>query len=183
MAKQSTDAILVIDGYNIIGACPDLRQVRDRNSLEDSRHRLAEHLMSYGALGGYHIWLVFDAYDTRGPASVDRRTETLQIHYTPLGQTADTYIEKLCADFRYDVRRFQQRLIVATSDRAQRLMVVGYGAEWMSAQHLLRDMTQQQRQMHQRKKPRQRPSGRLSHALDPVAHQRLSQMRYGLLGK
>ncbi len=181
MAHQPS-AILVVDGYNIIGACPDLSQLREQGRLEDARHRLTEAMMSYGVLKSYCIWLVFDAYERHGPASVDQRTNTLQIHYTPFGQTADTYIERICAKFRYDVRRFKQRLIVATSDRAQRLMVVGYGAEWVSAQHLLVDMAQQQRQVRQRR-PRQRPSGRLSNALDPVALQRLSQMRYGLSGK
>ncbi|MEO0409874.1 MAG: NYN domain-containing protein, partial [Cyanobacteria bacterium P01_A01_bin.135] len=96
--------------------------------------------------------------------------------------TADTYIEKQCADFRYDVRRFECRLIVATSDRTQRRMVVGYGAEWMSAQRLLSDMSAQHQQVRQRKQPK-KSTGRLSGALDPVALQRLSQMRYGLSGK
>ncbi|MEO0409651.1 MAG: NYN domain-containing protein, partial [Cyanobacteria bacterium P01_A01_bin.135] len=130
---HSIDAILLVDGYNIIGACPKLTRLRDRHSLEDSRHQLMESLIGYGPTRGYCVWLVFDAYGTGGPATVDKQTDHLQIHYTPLGQTADTYIEKQCADFRYDVRRFECRLIVATSDRTQRRMVVGYGAEWMSA--------------------------------------------------
>ncbi|MGF1514410.1 MAG: NYN domain-containing protein [Elainellaceae cyanobacterium] len=182
MAHQP-NAILVVDGYNIVGACPDLSRTRDRHSLEEARHRLTEAMISYSALQNYFTWLVFDAYGTRGPAAVDRQTDNLHVHYTSLGQTADTYIERVCADFRYDVRRFEQRLIVATSDRAQRLMVVGYGAEWISAQRLLVDMGLQQQTVRQRKDSRQRSSGRLSSALDPVAHQRLSQMRYGLSGK
>ncbi|MGF1535809.1 MAG: NYN domain-containing protein [Elainellaceae cyanobacterium] len=176
-------AILVVDGYNVVGACPTLSQVRDRDGLEEARHRLTESLIGYGPLHDYCIWLVFDAYGTRGPATVDKLTDSLQIHYTPLGQTADTYIEKLCADFRYDVRKFEHRLIVATSDRAQRLMVVGYGAEWLSSQRLLSDVAAQQQQVRRRKKSKPRSSGRLSGSLDPVALQRLSQMRYGLSGK
>lgn len=181
MVHPTIDAILLVDGYNIIGACPDLRQARDR-SLEDARHQLTETLMGYGPVRAYSVWLVFDAYGASGPATVDKMTDHLHIHYTPLGQTADTYIEKQCADFRYDVRRFEYRLIVATSDQTQRRMVIGYGAECMSAQQLLTDMATQQQQVRRRKK-RQRSSARLSKALDPVALQRLSQMRYGLSGK
>jgi predicted RNA-binding protein with PIN domain len=180
MPRPLPQAVLLVDGYNVVGAWTDLREVRDRDGLQESRRQLAEILINYSAFQGYDTQLVFDSQyrDTAGNREVI--TPNLCICYTDFGQTADTYIEKACAAFRHDIRKFDQRLIVATSDRAQQLTVVGYGAEWMSAEKLAADVAAINRRVQRRQKPgRKFPSRSLAHALDPIAQKRLAQLRLG----
>lgn len=180
MPRTPYQAVLLVDGYNIIGAWSDLKQVRDRYGLEESRRSLVEALTNYSAFQGFDTQVIFDAQyqDNLGVREVV--TQNLSICYTDFGQTADTYIEKACANFRYDLRKFHQRLIVATSDRAQQLTVVGYGAEWMSAQRLATEVELCTQRVQRKQKSSHKASSRfLAHSLDPIAQERLSQLRFG----
>lgn len=176
----SAQATLLVDGYNIIGAWPRLQQVRDFASLEEARRALVEDLTSYSAFQGYATQVVFDSqYQTNGGAR-EEITDYLSVHYTDFGQTADTYIERFCALFQRQVQVRSHRLIVATSDRAQQLTVIGYGAEWMSAQQLHHDLDATTRSVRSRQKSRQSTRrSLLAHGLDPAAQARLHQLRFG----
>jgi uncharacterized protein len=177
---SSYQAVLLVDGYNIIGAWAELKQVRDRDGLEAARRYLIESLVNYSAFQGFDTQVVFDAQYQDTPGYREVVTNNLAICYTDFNQTADSYIEKACADFRHDLRKFHQRLIVATSDRAQQLTVVGYGAEWMSAMKLAADVEMCARRVQRKQKANRKSSSRfLSHSLDPIAQQRLSQLRFG----
>lgn len=181
MPSVSSEAVLLVDGYNIIGAWPKLGRTRDRDGLEASRYQLIELLLNYSAFQGFDTRIVFDAQYRDTPSKAETITENLSVHYTDFGQTADSYIEKACANFRYDVRKFQQRLIVATSDRAQQLTVVGYGAEWMSAHQLAAEIESSSHRIRQKHKPKKPSSSRfLVNSLDATARQRLAQLRMGL---
>jgi predicted RNA-binding protein with PIN domain len=80
---------------------------------------------------------------------------------------------------------------VATSDQAQRLTVIGYGAEWMSAKILAQAIEQSRSQVKQQQRQRQRRSRRdplrngsqsrgwVSNQ-DPSVQDKLSQWRYGM---
>jgi predicted RNA-binding protein with PIN domain len=180
MPRSVPQAVLLVDGYNIVGAWQDLKAVRDRDGLEPSRHRLAEALTGYSAFQGFDTQLVFDSQYQETCGSREIITPNLCVCYTDFGQTADTYIEKACADFRHDLRKFQQRLIVATSDRAQQLTVVGYGAEWMSAERLESEVEAAALRVRQKQKSAKKSSARLlGHTLKPDAQKRLTEMRFG----
>jgi len=72
-------------------------------------------------------------------------------------------------------------MIVATSDRAQQLTVVGYGAEWMSAEQLAADVEATARRSERQHKSRKQNSSRfLASSLDPESQQRLAKLRMGL---
>ena len=184
MSSSSYQAILLVDGYNIIGDWPNLKRSRDRHGLEAARYELIESLINYTASVSYRTKVVFDAHYQDTPRSTETHTKALSVHYTAFAETADTYIEKFCATFAR--KKYQQestRLIVATSDRAQQLTVVGYGSEWLSAPMLEREVRQefQKIKSRTRKQTKTKPPGRfLLNALDPVAQQRLRQMRHGL---
>lgn len=186
MPPAPPQAILFVDGYNVIGAWQHLIQLRDRQGLEVARQELVEALLSYSACQDYETHIVFDSQYRDTPGSRESVTSYLSICYTDYRQTADTYIEKACAAFRKDLRKFSQRLIVATSDRAQQLMVVGYGAEWMSAQRLWVEVelaTQRVQRKQQTLRKQKRSSNRfLANALDPAAQARLAQLRLGETG-
>lgn len=172
--------LLLVDGYNVIGAWPELSALRDRNLLADARDRLVEILIDYSAAQSLHAWVVFDAYERRTPAMREARTPWLSAHYTAFAQTADSYIEKVCADFFRLPKVAGRRLRVVTSDRAQQLTVTGYGAEWQSALQLAADVRQAKGQVRQaRAAVRQRRGRSLFDALDPQAQARLSQLRRG----
>ncbi len=181
MTAPSLQAILLVDGYNVIGAWPDLTEMRDVQGLEVARNELAETLANYSAYKGFETLLVFDAYGQRQAHRTEAFTQHLSIHYTSFGQTADSYIEISCAKFRNDLRKFEQRLIVATSDRAQQLTVVGYGAEWMSTAQLASDVQLSVQKVKHRQKPTKHSKQRfLSRSLNPETQAKLAKLRSNL---
>jgi len=179
MSFPTASPVLLVDGYNIIGAWSELKSLRDRD-LEAARDRLVDTLINYTASKGYHTQVVFDAHFQSTPKFRETLTAYLSVYYTAYKETADTYIEKFCATNSRQGRVAQQRLIVATSDRAQQLTVSGYGAEWLSAQQLANDVTWARRKTKTKQRSRQKSQGRfLVNALDPKAQKQLSKLRHG----
>jgi hypothetical protein len=178
----SLDATLLVDGYNIIGAWLPLALQRDRHGLEAARHELVGELANYSAFQGYQTRLIFDAHQRRESyGSSEVVTDALEIYYTEFGETADTHIELFCAQARSRARSPSHRLIVATSDRAQQLTVIGYGAEWMSAQQLISDIENITLSIRRQQRSSRKAKARLlSHALDPAAQKKLEKWRHGL---
>jgi hypothetical protein len=181
MPPSSPQAFLLVDGYNVIGIWSDLKKTRDRHGLEAARQELVEALINYSAFQDYQTQVVFDAHFQNTPSSSEALTNHLSVCYTDFGQTADTYIEKFCAAFRYNISYPKQRLIVATSDRAQQLTVVGYGAEWMSSLQLVSDVELMARRAKRRQRPQKQSGSRfLFNSLDAQAQQRLAEWRRGI---
>lgn len=182
MPRPLLRAVLLVDGYNIIGAWPCLKKTRDQAGLEAARWELVESMTSYSAFQGYDTQIVFDAQYHQAASNQEVITEFLSVHYTEFGQTADTYIEKACASLRYQIAQsLINRVIVATSDRAQQLMVQGYGAEWLSAQQLCGQVETTVCQMRHKYKKRQQSKGRfLANSIDAKARQKLAELRMGL---
>jgi predicted RNA-binding protein with PIN domain len=182
MSRSSLPAVLLVDGYNIIGAWPCLKKTRDHSGLEAARGELVEAMTNYSAFQGYETQIVFDAQYQNTSSNKEIITELLSVHYTDFGQTADTFIEKSCASLRYQIAQsLISRFIVATSDRAQQLMVQGYGAEWLSAQQLCGEVeTTVCRMRHKYQSRKQSKSRFLANAIDAKARQRLAELRMGL---
>lgn len=179
MSSSPPQPLLFVDGYNIIGAWPRLSQIRDADSLEMAREHLVEEMTNYSAYQGFRTRIVFDAYNQKQKGLRERITQDVLIHYTDFGQTADTCIEKWCADLQREVRYLNLRLIVATSDQAQRHTVTGYGAEWMSAQRLALDMEQavSQGRRNRHSKATGRKAKKSKTTLKPAVHDRLLALR------
>ncbi|QLE55301.1 NYN domain-containing protein [Nostoc sp. TCL26-01] len=181
MPRSSFPAVLLVDGYNIIGAWPCLKKTRDKDGLEAARLELVEAMTSYSSFQGYETQIVFDAHYQNTGSNKEVITELVSVHYTDFGQTADTYIEKICASLRPQMssqRIF--RVIVATSDRAQQLTVQGYGAEWLSAQQLCGEVETTVCRMRQKYQTRKQSKSRfLASAIDAQARQRLAELRMG----
>lgn len=173
-------AVLLVDGYNVVGSWAGLKQTRDRVGLEAARWELIQSLTDYSAFQGHKTQLIFDAQYRNCPGSCEIITQNLAVYYTDFGQTADTYIEKICALSRQKTSSLRQRIIVATSDRAQQLTVMGYGAEWLSAQQLAREVKSVHHLVRQKQKTIKKPPSRLANSLDPLAKQRLERLRLGI---
>ena len=178
VATSSSDALLLVDGYNIIGTWTQLQTVRDRDGLEPARRQLIETLVNYAALAGMRGRVVFDAHYQRRQGCQEAVSDHFHVYYTDFGQTADTYIETLCAKFaRQQATYPYKRIIVATSDRAQQQTALGYGAHWWSAQELAQAVDQAQWRRAKRQaaaRPRRRL---LINCLDAGAQARLAQWR------
>jgi uncharacterized protein len=190
MPPSRKQAVLLVDGYNVIGAWTDLyerqkkrnpMQSGSREDLEAARSKLVEELINYSAFEDYETKVVFDAYSRDAPAYCEIITPNLSIHYTDFLETADTYIEKFCAAFRHDLQYSASRLIVATSDRAQQLTAIGFGAEWISSLQLISEVDFSAKRSKRRHRPQKQSSGRfLFNSLDSKAQARLSALRHGL---
>ena len=182
MTQTPPQAVLLVDGYNIIGAWPYLKRIRDTDGLEASRWQLVEALVNYSAFQGFATQVVFDAQYQNTCSNQEVITQNLSVYYTEFGQTADTYIEKICAARPYPHRSHLFRLIVATSDRAQQLTVMGYGAEWLSAQQLYYDVEATAVRVRNKNKIRKQSSSSrfLANSIDAKARQRLAELRMGL---
>ncbi|NEQ41194.1 MAG: NYN domain-containing protein [Okeania sp. SIO3I5] len=180
MSRPLRQTVLFVDGYNVIGLWPRLREILNVHGLETARRDLIEALVNYSASRDLKTQIVFDSQYQYTPTVKETVTDNLSVYYTEFGQTADTYIEKACANLRQEMRLSKSRLIVATSDRAQKLTVIGYGAEWMSSQQLANDVESVASGVRSRCQRSKRPSRRfLASYLDPESQKRLAELRMG----
>jgi uncharacterized protein len=176
MVSFSPQAFLLVDGYNIIGTWQDLKKTRDKHGLELARRELVEALINFTVLKEFHTQIVFDAHYQKQPGYQETFTPSLSVHYTGFAQTADTYIEKFSASFQNSNIYNYSRLIVATSDNAQKLTVMGYGAEWLSAQRLQSEVEATIKKEHRKMQPPQKSKGRfLFNTLDEKSQKKLQQ--------
>lgn len=179
MVAPSPNTILLVDGYNIIGAWPRLQRQQRQEDLEAARDSLVEALTGYSAFHGCPTQIVFDAQYQQAVGTHTQITDQLEVHFTDSGQTADTYIEWFCSQARHTINEFQ-RIIVATSDRDHRLTVTGYGAEWMSAHQLIQGIEMTLGKIRDRAKHSKHSRQFLSSLIDPEAKQKLERLRFGL---
>ncbi len=135
MAKKKAKQLLIVDGYNIIGAWPDLRALKDQDRMDEARDLLISKMAEYQSYSGIKVLIVFDAYSVPG---IGRQLKDYQveIYYTAKKETADEKIEKLVAQF-YEKNR---QIYVATSDYTSQRVIFGQGALRKSARELLLDI-------------------------------------------
>lgn len=124
---------LFVDGYNIINAWPELMSLKD---LEHARDKLVDILAGYGAYKNYKIIVVFDAHSVPGADSCEKVFDGVEVVFTGEGETADSYIEKSA----YMAAQMGDSVYVATSDWAEQMIVLGYGAYRLSARELIKDI-------------------------------------------
>lgn len=125
---------LIIDGYNIINAWDNLRDIA-RDDLENSREKLIDEVIEYAEFNGYKAIVVFDAYNVKNSQEKIEKRDHVTVVYTKEHQTADSYIEKFITDLsQYD------DIKVVTNDYAEQQIVLGKGASRVSARELRLDI-------------------------------------------
>ncbi|MCM3757794.1 NYN domain-containing protein [Sporosarcina aquimarina] len=122
--------ILLVDGYNIIGAWPELRELKSLK-LAEARDRLIDLLAEYQAFKGWRVIVVFDAYLVPGIENKENRSR-VEVVFTRENETADERIEKLVAE----LSKRTVQLHVATSDLTEQWIIFGQGALRISAREL-----------------------------------------------
>lgn len=133
--------ILIVDGYNMIGAWPELVQLKQRD-LAGARDRLIEILAEYQGFTGFKVIVVFDAYDVKGIEKKYRK-HRVEVIYTKSEETADERIEKLANELNSRTTQ----VYVATSDFTEQWAIFGQGALRISARELLEEVQDTERRI------------------------------------
>ena len=124
---------LIVDGYNALHAWPNLRDFMAKNQIEVGRNRLVAMLADYAAASGVEVTVVFDSHHRQGAEQVTK-VDGITVRYGTASATADNVIERMA----YKVTRggLAHDVIVATSDRLQRELVIAMGVGVMTTLEL-----------------------------------------------
>ncbi len=121
-------AYLLVDGYNVLYAHPELRSLAERD-LKAARDRLMDLLSNYQGFCRETIILVFDAYRVKGGQEHMETWHNLKVVFTKEAETADQYIEKAA----HDMSR-HYRVTVATSDAVEQVIIFGTALRMSAAE-------------------------------------------------
>jgi uncharacterized protein len=126
--------ILLVDGYNIIGSWPELRELKNKD-LAAARDKLVEKMAEYQGYSGFRVIIIFDAYGVQG---IEKKYKNYQLEviFTKENETADERIEKLAIA----LSNRKTQIHVATSDFTEQWAIFGQGALRKSARELLYEM-------------------------------------------
>ena len=130
LKKRTGKDYLLVDGYNIIHAWEDLSALA-REDLDGARAKLIDLLRNYQSWRGCQVIVVFDAYKVKGGKGAVEQLGDLYVVYTKEAETADMYIERTTYQLSRD-----NRVRVATSDGLEQMIILGHGAQRMSAAEL-----------------------------------------------
>lgn len=135
------EAYLLVDGYNVIFAWDELKELAEKN-LDGARGRLLDLLCNYQAVKGCQLIAVFDAYRLAGHPTEVSDYHNIHVVFTKEAETADQYIEKFAHEnsHKYDVT-------VATSDGLEQIIIIGEGCRLMSSRDLKEDIERLSREI------------------------------------
>jgi len=132
--KPILEEYLIVDGYNIIFAIDELKELSKEN-IDSAKDKLKDMLADYQGYKGCHVMIVFDGYRKKGnPGSVEKYFD-LEIVHTKQDETADAYIERKVHEL---VNKY--KVTVATNDNLEQLTILSQGALRMSARLLEEDI-------------------------------------------
>lgn len=121
---------LLVDGYNVIFAWEDLRELAEVN-IDGARGKLLDILCDYQAVRKCSLIAVFDAYRKKGHPEEMFDYHNIHVIYTKEAETADRFIER----FAHDNKK-QYDITVATSDGLEQIIIRGQGCRLLSARDL-----------------------------------------------
>ena len=164
---------LLVDGYNIIHAWEELRELMDEVSLESARQGLMDILSNYKGTRKTTIILVFDGYLVKGNIGTAYKYHNIYVVYTKEAETADHYIERVVTAMpkHYNVR-------VATGDGLEQLIIYGQGAVRMTAKELHIEVKNSEREIREKFIQNRPPKNNiLADHLDQESLEWLEEMR------
>lgn len=140
---KAKEKYLLVDGYNLIYAWPELKAVLDVN-LDGARGKLLDILSNYKAMTDYNVIAVFDAYRVKGHEVT--YSDYLNIHqvFTAEAQTADAYIERFTHEHgkKYDIS-------VVTSDGLEQVIIRGAGARLISSREFIEEVERRAQELRE----------------------------------
>ena len=125
---------ILVDGYSLLHAWPDLARGKARHSPA-ARAELVQQLRQYADAISTPITVVFDG---KGPGSIESEalsTHMMEIIYSKSGRTADDIIERVAA-----LLMKYGEVLVVSNDFAERDTVAAVGANVCSCEHFIRSI-------------------------------------------
>ena len=172
--KPRREEYLLVDGYNIIFAWEELRELAKEN-IHAACDKLMDILSNYQGYRKCTLILVFDAYKVEGHAEEVIPYHNIFVVYTKEAETADQYIEKTV----HRIGR-QYQVTVATSDGLEQVIIMGQGAHRISAMGLKKEIEDAEKAGKQEWKARRQSSK--TYLFDQVSEElsaRLEKVRMG----
>lgn len=164
--------VLLVDGYNIIGAWDELIKLRKRD-IAQARKRLIERMEEYQAYAGNRIIIVFDALYVKGTEHRELYNG-VEIIYTREDETADECIERLVKS----LKNVDNEVYVATSDYMEQRTIFSRGALRIPARELLLNIEYYEKDVPiQLKNRRERQERQVKDQIDHDLFVKLDRMR------
>ena len=132
--KPVLEEYLIVDGYNIIFAWEDLKDLAKVN-IDSAKDKLKDLLCNYQGYKGCRVMVVFDGYRVKGNVGSSVKYFDLEVVHTKQDETADMYIERKVHEIAS-----KYKVTVATSDSLEQLTILSQGALRMSAQMLKQEL-------------------------------------------
>ena len=125
---------IIVDGYNVIFAWEEMRELAERN-IDSAREAFLEILENYQSYKKVGMVVVFDGYKVSGNVGSKIKYGDLEVVYTKEAETADRFIEKTAFEMgrKFDIK-------VVTSDRPVQMAALGDGAMRMSAREFFSEV-------------------------------------------
>ena len=173
--EEKREEYLLVDGYNLIFAWEDLRDLAEKN-IDGARTKLMDILCNYQGYKKCTLILVFDAYKLEGYPGEVTRYHNIHVVYTKEAETADQYIEKTVHAIGD-----KHEVTVATSDRLEQMIIIGQGGRRLSAREFREEVEQVQEQI--RLEARNRKGGSRTYLFDEVEDELADYLEDVRLGK
>ena len=125
---------LLVDGYNVIFAWEDLKELA-KTTIDGAREKLLNILCNYQGYKKCEVIVVFDAYKVKGGVGEVDKLNNINIVYTKEAETADSYIEKVTKKLAKN-----NRVKVVTSDGLEQLIIMGNGCLRVSSQEFYQEV-------------------------------------------
>lgn len=166
------DEFLLVDGYNLINAWDELRDLASL-SLESARLKLLDIMCNYQGFKGCEVIVVFDGHLVKGNLGTETKYNNIYVVYTKEAFSADNYIER---SLNYMPKDYKVR--VATSDGLEQVIIMGKGAVRVSARELFDEVTQTEKTIRTEYIENRPPKGNmLADNVDEKTRQWIEEMR------
>lgn len=172
--EEAVQEYLLVDGYNVIFAWDDLKELAKVN-IEAARNKLMDILCNYQGFRKYIVILVFDAYKVDGYALEIQKYHNIHVVYTKEAETADQYIEKVVHQIgkKYHVT-------VVTSDGVEQVVTLGQGGKLISSREFLEEVEIVRREIRAEAERRREPGKNyLFDHMDEKMAEEMEEVRLG----
>ena len=172
--QERQEEYLLVDGYNIIFSWEELNELSKTN-IAAARQKLMDVLCNYQGFKKCTLILVFDAYKVEGFQGEVQKYHNIHVVYTKEAETADQYIEKTV----HEIAK-KYKVTVATSDATEQVIIWGAGAMRLSAQGLLQEVQETNKEIHRLLQEAKKPGREgILKGLPPEVAELLEDVRLG----
>lgn len=171
---EQVQEFLLVDGYNVIFAWDDLKELANVN-IAAARNKLMDALCNYQGFKKCTVILVFDAYKVESELHEVMRYHNIHVVYTKQAETADQYIEKVV----HSIAK-KYHVTVVTSDGVEQVVTLGQGGTLISSREFEVEMEIVKRQIREEaEQRRERGKNYLFDHLDKELADTMEEVRLG----